>query len=105
MHAFSSLLFILQSLNLKGVSPKLFVVLLLRFSFLKNEDFMYLFERKGEHERDHKQEGGAEGEADAPLSREPTVIGAQVGLDQVGLGQVGLHPRTPGSPPELKPDA
>jgi len=34
------------------------------------------------HEREHKLQGGAEGEADSPPSREP---------------DVGLHPWAPGS--------
>ena len=48
------------------------------------EDFTYL------RERDHKQWGGVEGEADSLLSREP---------------EMGLHPRTPGSSPGPKTDA
>ena len=55
---------------------------MLTYSFLK-KGYIYLFEREKEREREIAQPGGgAEGEADSPLSREP---------------DVGLGPRTSGS--------
>ena len=52
--------------------------------------FKILFERESVPEREHEQKGGAEAEADSPLSREP---------------HVWLDLRILGSSPEPKADA
>ena len=71
----------------RNIQDYLSILKSLTFFFFK-KDFIYLF--PWERKKQAQAEGGAEGEAESLLSREP---------------DLGLYPRTPGSWLELKADA